>query len=476
MDNIRTRNIYAPGYQLLLALGLAILLAGCGTAANLPAGEQPRPETALSDDSGPQAPSLQMGSANADDPARFADTLSLLREALEAQLPVGMVRQAASAPGGGNVVFDLSVMASEPPLDGSKVELRWTEVLIGDYDGNGEVSISDLVPLAKHYGRTVAYRPAEEAGGLAWWPEGNVDGGDPINWELARVDGNHDGLINISDVTNIAQHWAERLDGYLVYRSINGEEPQLLARPGQPENPLTIARLDSTRVTLNTRRYVFSDDISTLGFYDYFVKPYCLATEESGPPSYTATFLNAGELLAVLTADKSFGEIPLVVQFDASQSTTEFTQIVQYLWDFDGDGNIDEQTISPLASHVYETGGAFNCSVTVLDSGERMAEANLTILADGPPLALLKLDRYEIAYGESVKITADTIPGSSPIIARLIEITGPINFGIAFETDHYEITQPLGDSGLFRVRVVVTDSRNYVSEAIRFVNVLPLDT
>jgi hypothetical protein len=82
---------------------------------------------------------------------------------------------AVSEGGGGSAVFTFSYRNT------------------GDYDQNGIVGLTDLVPLGIHFGKTTA-------------------SGD---WQAAQVaDGNTDGVINIADVTPIGQHWQTKVDGY----------------------------------------------------------------------------------------------------------------------------------------------------------------------------------------------------------------------------------------------------------------------
>jgi hypothetical protein len=83
--------------------------------------------------------------------------------------------------------------------------LSWPWVFIGDYDLNGEVSISDLTPLAMRLGNT-------------------VDGvlGDAVEYEGdpdVVCDGDLNREVNIADLTQIGQHYGQRLAGFHVYKS-----------------------------------------------------------------------------------------------------------------------------------------------------------------------------------------------------------------------------------------------------------------
>jgi Ice-binding-like/Bacterial Ig-like domain len=91
-------------------------------------------------------------------------------------------------------------------LDFEGTTLTWTYYGQGDYDQNGETSISDLTPIARHLGQV-------SPGG----------GGTP--WELTAVesliDGDDNGEINISDVTPIGLNYQrDTSGGFHVFHSI----------------------------------------------------------------------------------------------------------------------------------------------------------------------------------------------------------------------------------------------------------------
>jgi len=102
----------------------------------------------------------------------------------------------------------------EPP---DRLVITWVEQFTGDCDQDGMVTAADLTPIAQHWLERVEYDPPELHDGITWWPAGDPLGDGALNWRLARVDGNHDGLIDIGDITPIAQHWQERLEGYVIY-------------------------------------------------------------------------------------------------------------------------------------------------------------------------------------------------------------------------------------------------------------------
>lgn len=61
------------------------------------------------------------------------------------------------------------------------------------------------------------------------------------------------------------------------------------------------------------------------------------------------------------------------ITFDASGSSSPAGSIVEYAWDFDGDGTIDTQTSSPQTTHSFPTTGEYNVQLVVTDETGRSA-------------------------------------------------------------------------------------------------------
>lgn len=87
---------------------------------------------------------------------------------------------------------------------------------------------------------------------------------------------------------------------------------------------------------------------------------------------------------ADLSADVTSGDAPLVVSFDASGSTDSDGSIVEYAWDWDGDGLYDAVGDAPTASHTFTTAGSPEVKVRVEDNAGARATATLTITVNVP--------------------------------------------------------------------------------------------
>ncbi|SIQ71423.1 PKD domain-containing protein [Haladaptatus litoreus] len=81
---------------------------------------------------------------------------------------------------------------------------------------------------------------------------------------------------------------------------------------------------------------------------------------------------------ATLTASDSV-ETGQQVTFDASESSDPDGDISEYRWDFDGDGEVDETTTKPTATHTYESAGKQTANVTAVDSENATDSATATV-------------------------------------------------------------------------------------------------
>src|SRR5690606_11458815 len=104
--------------------------------------------------------------------------------------------------------------------------------------------------------------------------------------------------------------------------------------------------------------------------------------------------------VAAISADVTSGALPLQVNFDASSSTDGDGTIVNYQWDFDGDGIWDLDTgSSPNALFIYSVAGDFDPKVLVTDNDGASDVASLSETVSGgisvndPPLAAISADQ-----------------------------------------------------------------------------------
>ncbi|WP_254764258.1 PKD domain-containing protein [Natrinema marinum] len=95
------------------------------------------------------------------------------------------------------------------------------------------------------------------------------------------------------------------------------------------------------------------------------------------------------------------------VTFDASASSDPDGSIVEYRWDIDGDGTVDNTTTNPTVTYTYTDPGTKTVSVTVVDDDGTTDDAERSVFVSAPgPVAVCSVSRTSIAPGESVTIDA----------------------------------------------------------------------
>jgi hypothetical protein len=232
----------------------------------------------------------------------------------------------------------------------------WTERSTGDYDENGEVNAGDLSPLAQHLQAAVQYDDASQHNDFAFWPTGDPEAAGATNWRLARMDGDGNGQINSSDITPIAKHWKEALQGYRVYRQApNDTDFALLPNPADAGSAFTVTKPSPPQPgQLVPVRYSFTDNQATVanlgaGIYEFYVAPYDSGSQREGISSFAVSVdITTGQIkevpIAKLAVTPDFAGAPVVVTLDASKSFDPDGSIASYRWDLDGDGVIDYNT------------------------------------------------------------------------------------------------------------------------------------
>jgi len=169
------------------------------------------------------------------DPALFETLKAALRDALVAR----NVGKFVSAPPGENSrVTDLDLIDN---WDGT-YSLVWHYRNEGDYDQDGVVGISDITPIAMHYGEPV--------------PAGDDD------TLLGVIDGSDNDIVDIADITPIAMGYGSNVDGY------RAEGTQSLLDPWDWVEDVSFASAKGAE-----RKY-FDVRLNYIDYQTYHVVPY----------------------------------------------------------------------------------------------------------------------------------------------------------------------------------------------------------
>ena len=362
-------------------------------------------------------------------------------------------REVARAPSGdGNTVFNLSAEPYGSPTEG--VRLVWTERIVGDYDQNGEVNIADITQIVLNFGNGPSYDPAAEHAGIAYWPAGDPDNAGAQNWRLAAVDGDGNGEVNLADITNIALHFFERLDGYRVYRRLDGEA--IFTMQNSPSNPGAAYTIGRPLTGANAPvRYLFEDPAATSGNVEYYVAAYDATESHEGGQSNPVSLQLSQGPSALLELDVSEGKVPLSVNFDAGNSFDPDGTIDKYEFDFgEGDG-FEDFGLTFLATHIYTELGNFTASLRVTDNqGNTDVAARVINTAGQDPIAKIHLD---IDFGEApLTVNFDaTLSSDADGTIELYEFDFGAGAGFVEVGSTPQFVFP--DQGTHTVRLRVTD-------------------
>jgi PKD repeat protein len=120
---------------------------------------------------------------------------------------------------------------------------------------------------------------------------------------------------------------------------------------------------------------------------------------------------------ADLQADVTAGTAPLTVQFDAGASSDPDSTIIEYAWDFEGDGLYDGFSDSPQVSHVFNAGGSYTARLRVTDDQFARDTASVVVAVNTPPLADLQTDMPKLQPGSSALLMATGSSDSDGFIA-----------------------------------------------------------
>jgi hypothetical protein len=190
----------SSGNLCAFAIVAALLLAACGhNSARENAATRPAKPA--------QLPAFHLKSALADldvlplpdgvDPAVFTQLKDALRVALEARSKGKLASVPPTGPA--NAVPDLQITDA----GSGTVNLMWHYYNLGDYNQDGIVNVSDITPIAMHYGEDVPQGPGNE------------------NLLLSVINGGGGSKILVDDITPIAMNYGAEVANYNIETSPN---------------------------------------------------------------------------------------------------------------------------------------------------------------------------------------------------------------------------------------------------------------
>ncbi len=260
----------------------------------------------------------------------LSERFELLKgELVKRLLETGRQRFAKAVPSGGaGKVTDLEY-APESRM------LTWTYKNLGDYDGSGEVGISDITPIAlKCLART------------------NDGAGNDA--EEAWIDGDENGEVRISDITPIAQNYLAEVKGYRIITSISQTSDfKVIGQALYPHNAMAgfPIRL-SIEIPEGAQLYVWVQPYDSSGKTGQMSNSVICAEIEDPPVINSVSPLSGGD-----------GE---EVQFSAEVSGGQ--TYATYTWNFGG-GATPNISIEVSPTVLLGPSGVHSASLTVTNTG-----------------------------------------------------------------------------------------------------------
>jgi PGF-pre-PGF domain-containing protein/PGF-CTERM protein len=172
--------------------------------------------------------------------------------------------------------------------------------------------------------------------------------------------------------------------------------------------------------------------------------------------------------LAVSPSEAEVGQTE--VSFDASNSTDN-GQIVEYRWDFDGDGTTDRNTSANTTTFTYQSTGEFDATVTVVDAGDNSDTANATVNVSDTTPPVVRADVPD----QVVKNTTFDVDGSDSTDNGEI-VSYEWDFGDGNNATGAMASHSYADNGTYTVSLTVTDGEGNSNSTSAEVTVTDNDT
>jgi hypothetical protein len=408
---------------LTTALIAALLLVACGQSS-----ERRMPSSVIQPQSTNIADALaQLDAMQAPEsvkPEVFSQLKSALRAALIAR---GEGKIVATPPTGtANAVTDLAITDA----GGGTADFTWRYRNVGDYNQDGIVGVSDITPLAMHFG------------------DGWTLSDDTLTG-VADGSGNH--TVDIADVTPIAMNFGVDCGGYNIEECPTETGTYVLA----VNVPL------SSGLDKETARMRFSVNQAVTSTYWYRVVP----TDSGftgGVESAPVQFILVGTPVASIVPDATNVTVGTLVNFDASASYDPDGTITKYEWDYDNDGVYDSDTGLVATTNVTFTApGVFPITVRVTDNDSLTDTASVDITVTGPPQAPVASIVPSINHGPApLDVTLDG-SGSTDADGSIVKYEWDFNGDGTFELDTgttSSVNYTYTSDGFYHPAVRVTDN------------------
>lgn len=180
-----------------------------------------------------------------------------------------------------------------------------------------------------------------------------------------------------------------------------------------------------------------------------------IKTGTDGVEEFTKTIVFDNEKVASsFEASVYEGSYPLEVTFDASTSTDPDGVIVDYLWDFDGDGKFDDG-VGVDASYTFERVGTYEVSLQVVDDSNdfSISTKEIKVLESTEPTATIEIKG---AIGRTLFVDDEYTFDASGSVAPQSEITKySWDFGNGTKANTRTFSHKFTETGSYLVQLTI---------------------
>ncbi len=163
------------------------------------------------------------------------------------------------------------------------------------------------------------------------------------------------------------------------------------------------------------------------------------------------------------------GEVPFTVEFSGQNSTDPDDDIVNYEWDLDGDGTIDEA--GEKVTFTYEVAGDYEAILYVEDSEGHESMAGITVFVENQAISAA-LSASALNGEIPLTVTFDA-SGSSYPEGQIVNYRWDFGDGTS-RYDNSQVNYTFDSVGTFTVMVTAIASDGLEADASLFINVLPV--
>jgi len=171
--------------------------------------------------------------------------------------------------------------------------------------------------------------------------------------------------------------------------------------------------------------------------------------------------------------DKSLlGTAPLKVNFSGGNSSGG--NIVDYAWDFDGDGEVDKN--GQTVDYTFEKAGSYNVFLIIKSDEEKEARETMTIKVESAGL-VSKINANPATGVVPVNVTFDASSSSKPDDVEIVSYQWDFGDGTPINNSGARITHQYTKIGTFHPTLLIIDSDNNFSksETVIHINSIPLE-